>query len=159
MWILQRFSPCLSLSSKKSCSPSTKVVWFSFRMDHSVYCLPTSCLRQCLGLFVWCILPYLSSTSFSPKRRVCAAAYVVCRHLAGKHHHWTHPGYAYHVCTYPPVRSCAILSPDNVFKNVDTFEFPDSDDTLWKGNNMGGGCVDDKADFASGSDSNIPSCK
>lgn len=53
----------------------------------------------------------------------------------------------------------SILPPDNVFKNVDTFEFPDSDDTLWKGNDMGGGCVDDKADFASGSDSNIPSCK
>ncbi|CAM9489433.1 unnamed protein product [Ectocarpus fasciculatus] len=48
---------------------------------------------------------------------------------------------------------------DNTFVNVDTFEFPESTNTLWTGNDIGGGCIeeDDEFDAASGSD-DIPIC-
>ncbi|CAM9604816.1 unnamed protein product [Ectocarpus sp. 12 AP-2014] len=44
---------------------------------------------------------------------------------------------------------------NNVFENVKTFEFEDSTDTVWTNNDIGGGCLDESTDFASGS---IPSC-
>ncbi|CAB1096849.1 MEP10 [Ectocarpus sp. CCAP 1310/34] len=44
---------------------------------------------------------------------------------------------------------------NNIFVNVKTFEFEDSTDTVWTNNDIGGGCLDDSTDFASGS---IPSC-
>ncbi|CAN0209622.1 unnamed protein product [Ectocarpus sp. 12 AP-2014] len=48
---------------------------------------------------------------------------------------------------------------ENTFINVDTFEFPESTNTLWSGNDIGGGCIeeDDEFDAAPGSDS-IPIC-
>lgn len=45
--------------------------------------------------------------------------------------------------------------PANTFTNVKEFEFPKSKDTVWSGNTIGSACVDDSADFASGS---IPQC-
>ncbi|CAM9595723.1 unnamed protein product [Ectocarpus sp. 4 AP-2014] len=44
---------------------------------------------------------------------------------------------------------------NNVFENVKTFEFEDSTDTVWTNNDIGGACLDESTDFASGS---IPSC-
>ncbi|CAN0243860.1 unnamed protein product [Scytosiphon promiscuus] len=47
----------------------------------------------------------------------------------------------------------------NTFIDVDTFEFPDSTNTLWTGNTIGDGCIeeDDEVDYADGSDA-IPVC-
>lgn len=60
------------------------------------------------------------------------------------------------------VTSLGMLS-DNTFSNAGKFEFEDSTDTTWTGNDIvGDGCIDDdqndKADFASGSDA-IPICE
>lgn len=49
------------------------------------------------------------------------------------------------------------LLPDNEFINVKEFEFPESKDTVWTGNDIGNACVEDSADFSSGSP--IPECK
>lgn len=38
----------------------------------------------------------------------------------------------------------------NTFPDTETYEFEDSKDTLWKGND-GSGCLDGDSDFASGS--------
>ncbi|CAM9395437.1 unnamed protein product [Ectocarpus sp. 4 AP-2014] len=46
---------------------------------------------------------------------------------------------------------------NNVFINVDTFEFEKSKGTEWTGNSLGGGCLDRGKDFTKGSD-NIPDC-